>query len=203
MPLDRLRDECRKKGIHRLVITDHNSIDGAVLAYQLDPQLFIIGEEIMTSQGELLAAPLKERVPPGLSPGETIEILKSQGAFIAVAHPFDMMRSGHWEMDNLLKILEDIDAIEVFNSRCIAREANQQAHDFVQQHDLAVIVGSDSHTLGEVGASTLQLPYFTDPDSLRLALKSAILKTRLSSPWVHFQSSYARWRKKTRPTQLN
>ncbi|MEN6410498.1 MAG: PHP domain-containing protein, partial [Anaerolineaceae bacterium] len=59
---------CRKRGIDRIVITDHNQIEGALRAYDLDPQRVIPGEEIMTRDGELLAAFVTRRVPPDLAP---------------------------------------------------------------------------------------------------------------------------------------
>ena len=83
---------CRRKGIDRIVITDHNTTCGALAAQALDPQRVIIGEEIMTTQGELLAAFIQEEIPPGLTPMQTIERLKEQGAFISVSHPFDHYR---------------------------------------------------------------------------------------------------------------
>ena len=115
---ERLVKTCRRKGIDRVLVTDHNTIAGARAAQELDPELTIVGEEIATTRGELLAAYVTEEVPAGLSPQETIRILKGQGAFISVSHPFDIYRSGHWKEGDLLEILPDIDAIEVFNSRC-------------------------------------------------------------------------------------
>ena len=44
----------RRKGLNRLVITDHNSITGALEAREIDPELVIVGEEIMTTSGEIL-----------------------------------------------------------------------------------------------------------------------------------------------------
>ena len=41
----------RRKGIDRVVVTDHNSIAGAREAQAIDPELIIIGEEIMTTKG--------------------------------------------------------------------------------------------------------------------------------------------------------
>jgi predicted metal-dependent phosphoesterase TrpH len=193
--IEKLREECIKKGIQRLVVTDHNNIEGAIIAQQLDPVLFITGEEIMTQEGELLAIFVKERIQPGLTASETIGILRSQGAFISVAHPFDSARSGYWGADNLDKILPSIDAIEVFNARCIAKDANKQARQYAENHNLLVTVGSDAHTLGEVGQSTLTLPDFSNVESLKAALKVAELDVHMSSPWVHFYSSYARWKK--------
>ncbi|MEK6222157.1 MAG: PHP domain-containing protein, partial [Chloroflexota bacterium] len=67
-------------GIDKLVITDHNTIAGAQAAHDIDPQRVIIGEEIYTQQGELLAAFVKEEIPKGLSAKETIARLKDQDA---------------------------------------------------------------------------------------------------------------------------
>jgi predicted metal-dependent phosphoesterase TrpH len=196
--IEKLTLACHKKAIQRLVITDHNSIAGAKYAYQLNPELFIVGEEIMTLYGELLGFFLQEAIPGGLSAIDTIDRLRSQGAFISVSHPFDTLRAGHWRPEDLESILPYIDAIEVFNSRCMDGKANTQASEFAIQHNLLATVGSDSHTLGEIGRSTLTLPDFVDAMSLKAALKTAQRNIRLSSPWVHFYSSYARWYKKRR-----
>ncbi len=114
-----LVETCRRKGIDRVIITDHNSIAGAQAAQVLDPELVIVGEEIMTTRGEILAAFVQDEIPAGLSPQETIHRLKEQGAFISVSHPFDKLRSGGWKEDDLLEILPLVDAIEVFNSCCM------------------------------------------------------------------------------------
>jgi predicted metal-dependent phosphoesterase TrpH len=186
---------CRKKGIQRLVVTDHNAIVGALQAHELDPTLFIVGEEIMTQQGELLAIFVQELVPAGLPASEAIALLRSQGAFISVSHPFDSARSGHWRTEDLLSITPKIDAIEIFNSRCISPNSNILAADFSYKHHLPGTVGSDSHSLREVGTSTLTLPDFHDAATLKSALMMAEPHVRLSGPWVHFYSIYARWRK--------
>ena len=123
--VEQLLSACRQKGIDRLVITDHNSAAGAFLAAEIDPDLVIPGEEILTQKGELLAAYIKEEIPSGLSSKETIEILREQGAFISVAHPFDRLRKGHWALPDLQEIAPLVDAIEVFNARSMSRDFNQ------------------------------------------------------------------------------
>lgn len=181
----------RKKGIDRLIITDHNSIEGAVAAHALDPELVIVGEEIMTTRGEILAAFVKEEIPVGLSPQETIRRLKEQGAFISVSHPFDEMRQGGWQEDDLLTILPEVDAIEVFNSRCMLPRFNVRAQAFAEQHHVAGTVGSDAHGAFEVGRSLLLLEPFTGPDEMRTVIGRGIPKVRWSSWWVHLVSRYA------------
>ena len=64
---ERLVKACRRKGIDRVVVTDHNTITGARAAQALDPELVIVGEEIKTTRGEILAAFVTEDVPAGLS----------------------------------------------------------------------------------------------------------------------------------------
>jgi predicted metal-dependent phosphoesterase TrpH len=186
---------CLQKGIQKLVVTDHNTISGALQAHRLDPERFIIGEEIMTQQGELLGIFISEEIPPGLPAGETIAMLRCQGAFISVSHPFDNQRKGHWKLADLDAILPYIDAIEVFNSRCLLPRSNLEALAYSEQHHLLGTVGSDAHSLGEIGTATLSLPEFSNSTSLKQALAISIPHTRLSSPWVHFYSRYAAWRK--------
>jgi predicted metal-dependent phosphoesterase TrpH len=103
----------RRRGIDRLIITDHNTTAGAMIAKDLDPELVIVGEEIMTTKGEILAAYVAEEIPAGLSPQEVLKHLRDQGAFISVSHPFDSMRAGGWKESDLLEILPFVDAIEV------------------------------------------------------------------------------------------
>ncbi len=185
----------RRKGVDRLVVTDHNTIQGALAAREIDPQRVIVGEEIMTQQGELLAVFVQEQVPAGLAPQQAIGLLKEQGAFISVSHPFDKMRKGHWELQDLLKILPDLDAIEGFNARCWSKNYNQIALDFAREHQLLVTAGSDAHAPFEVGMATLTIPDFSNPDELRRALQEAQPHFHQSGLWVHFFSRFARLQK--------
>jgi hypothetical protein len=193
---------CRRKGIDRIVITDHNTTRGALAAQALDPQRVIIGEEIMTTQGELLAAFIQQEIPPGLTPMQAIERLKEQGAFISVSHPFDHYRAGYWKQSDLEKIIPYVDAIETFNARCMSTQANQHAQVFAQQHQLAGTAGSDAHAIFELGRAVMLLPEFNTADELRALIRQARFKTRLSSPLVHFYSRYAVWAKKIFPNLL-
>jgi len=186
----------RRKGIDRLVITDHNSIWGAREAQAIDPDLVIVGEEIMTTKGEILAAFVQEEIPARLSPQETIKLLKEQGAFISVSHPFDELREGGWKESDLLEILPLVDAIEVYNSRCMFPRFNRRARAFAERHNLAGTVGSDAHAAFEVGRSLLLLDQFTGADGLRNVIRGAKIRVRWSPWWFHLISRYASMKKK-------
>jgi predicted metal-dependent phosphoesterase TrpH len=188
---------CLRKGLGRVVVTDHNTIDGALEAYHLDPIHVIVGEEIMTTCGELLAAFVKEKIPAGLSPRASIQLLREQEAFISVSHPFDKYRNGSWSLENLIPIFPLVDAIEGFNARCMWREANSQAKSFAGSHDMAMTAGSDAHAAFELGVATVWLQPFENADDLRKKIHQGRITARQSAWWVHLVSSYAKHHKAT------
>jgi predicted metal-dependent phosphoesterase TrpH len=189
--LERLLPAAKKRGIDRLIITDHNSIEGALEARKIDPDRIIIGEEILTTRGELLASFVQEEIPAGLEPKEAIHRLREQGAFISVSHPFDRVRHG-WALDDLLEITPLVDAIEVFNARCRSDRLNDLSKNYAKEHHLAGTVGSDAHVPFEVGRAVLNLPYFYDADSLRKVIYKGKAEVHLSSPLIHLTSWFAK-----------
>ena len=198
--LDRLPLICQREGIDRLAVTDHNTAKAALEMARMYPMLIIPGEEIMTTEGEILAWYVKEEIPGNLTPLETMSRLREQGAVIGVSHPFDRYRKGAWKLDALLRIVEEIEVIEVFNSRCLHQEDNARALEFAQQHGKLMSCGSDAHLPIEYGSSTLRTrPFANHADGLRQALKEGQRHGRLSSPLVHFGSTYAKWVKRIVP----
>jgi len=184
---------CQRKGIDRLAVTDHNTLRGALEMRALAPELVIVGEEIMTTQGELLAYFVKEEIPRGLSPVETINRLRAQGAAISVSHPFDRLRQGAWREADLAAILPLVDAIEVFNSRCIYPEDNDRALAFARKNAKLGTVGSDAHWHSEFGCAVLRVPQPpTSGAEFVAALAVAESVTRRSSPLIHLTSTFAK-----------
>lgn len=191
--------KARQIGLDRLIVTDHNSMGGAFACRDIDPELVILGEEIMTTQGELLASFMTEEIPHSLSPMEAIRRLREQGAFISVSHPMDAHRG--WKKEDLLQILPHVDALETFNSRCMSATYNEQALAFALEHNLPGTVGSDAHVTRELGRAILELPPFNSAAELRAVIRDARPLVRLSSPAIHFTSRYAVFKKKLFPRQ--
>ncbi len=193
--IEHLIKASKARGIERLVITDHNTIRGALLAQQAAPEYVIVGEEIETSDGgEILAAFVKEEVPGRLSYKEAMNRLKEQGTFISLSHPFDYQRKG-WQPEVLQDLADVVDAIEIFNSRAMHPRINQQAELFAERFNLAGTAGSDAHTLREAGRARLILPEFSNANELRNIVKEGIVTGVLSSPWIRFSSRWAVWYK--------
>lgn len=191
----------RERGINRLVVTDHNSIRGALRCKELDPELIIVGEEVQTSSSELLAAFVTREIPGDLEPKEAIARLRDQGAFISVSHPFDPHRG--WPLKDLLEIVDLVDAIEVFNARCYRPEWNLQAFEFAGEHNKPGTVGSDSHSVYEIGGAGILLPEFNSADELRVVIDHGKVDAELASPLVHLGSQYAKWVKNFLPAEKN
>lgn len=191
----KLINVARNRGIQRLAITDHNTIQGALYAKTIDPELIIIGEEILTTKGELLAFFVKEEIPKGLNPLEAISALRDQNAFISVSHPFDRLRHG-WELEDLREITPLIDAIEIFNARSFTTSINDKAKEYARENNLLGTVGSDAHLLVEVGTATQLVKPFSDRDTFKQSLLSSEPIEEYSSPTVRFGSTYAKLVKK-------
>jgi predicted metal-dependent phosphoesterase TrpH len=188
--LPRLLQAARRQGLDRLAITDHNTIVNALRAYEMAPDLVIIGEEIKTSAGELLAYFVSRPVVKNTPPMQAVQQLKEQGAFICLAHPFDSRR-GHWTEDELIPLLPFIDAVEVFNSRSFNPAANQAALQYAGTVHLPQLVGSDAHSLVELGLSTVELPPFHSAEELRSAIRKASLETQPLTTVAHIRANFS------------
>ncbi|PKO04657.1 MAG: histidinol-phosphatase [Chloroflexi bacterium HGW-Chloroflexi-3] len=181
----------RKRGLDKLVITDHNTIRGALYAKTLDPDLIIVGEEILTTRGELLAFYVKEEIPRGLEPVEAIKRLRDQNAFISVSHPFDRLRHG-WEVEDLIEITPLVDAIEIFNARSFITTINEAAKEYARVNNLRGTIGSDAHTLVEVGRAIQLIAPFTDSESMKQSFREPEYLTKSSSPMIRISSTSAK-----------
>ena len=196
VPFDAIIRMCQRRGVDRIAITDHNTADGALAMQKLAPDLVIVGEEIMTDRGEILGYFMRESIPAGLTPDETIHRLRDQGAVISVSHPFDRLRKGAWHEEDLLRIIDQVDAIEVFNSRCMFAEDNLKAQTFAEKHHLTGTVGSDAHTRIEYGRALNRMQPFEGASDFLYALRAGQQLNRYSSWFVHFNSKTAKWSKK-------
>jgi predicted metal-dependent phosphoesterase TrpH len=144
------------RGLTHLAVTDHDRIDAALRARDVAPDglTVIVGEEIKTFDGDLIAIFLDRVVPPGLSAVETIAAVREQGGLIGVPHPFDRMRGyGHKSGARLEEIADRVDWIEAYNARVLWGSANDKAAAFAREHGLPGVGASDSHTVMEVGVS--------------------------------------------------
>jgi predicted metal-dependent phosphoesterase TrpH len=184
----------RARGIDRVVVTDHNRLAGAQEAYALAPDLVIMGEEVQTSEGEFLAAYVTSEVPRGLPPLEALRLLREQGAFVSMSHPFDYQRSG-WSLATLEMLAPLVDAIETHNARVMNERFNHLAQKFARKWNLPGTAGSDAHHPSEIGRMVSRLQEFEDAESLKAAIRSAQSEGKVSSPFVHSYSMWARLRK--------
>lgn len=121
---------------------------------------------------------------------ETIAAIREQGGLISVSHPFDPMRG--WELAELEKIYDAIDALEVFNARNLKSAYNQKALAAAEREGLLYTAGSDAHTRLEIGRTRILLPEFSDSQSLKEALRLGTMIPRSSTALVRINSSFAR-----------
>jgi predicted metal-dependent phosphoesterase TrpH len=142
-----------------IAVTDHDEIDGAYAAQrhaQGTALQVIIGEEISTREGHVLAYFIHERIPPRMSARDTIAAIHAQGGLAVAAHPYDwMVRSlGRYGLARRAAGAErewEFDGIETMNASLRPRRANYQAALVAQQLGIPAVGGSDAHVVGTIG----------------------------------------------------
>jgi predicted metal-dependent phosphoesterase TrpH len=132
-----------------------------------------------------------------MNPFKVIELLRGQGAFISVSHPFDEFRSG-WPVELLKEIAPLVDAFETCNARVLNPRMNQAAVDFAAQYHLPGTAGSDAHDPYEVGRISLELPVFSNALELKQVIWQGTVVGKISPAWVHGFSVLAKAAKKMR-----
>ncbi len=147
-----LIERARTVGLHKLAITDHSEIEGALLAHEMAPDLIIVGEEAMTDQGEILCYYITDLIPRDLPLQDAINMVHAQGGICGPSHPLDPRRHGIG-VDNLVNYASQFDFIEVFNARTRDHSKNEMTQQITENLLRPMICCSDAHTLQEVGIS--------------------------------------------------
>lgn len=193
-----LVERAREVGLAKLAVTDHNTIEGAREAYALAPDLIIIGQEIDTDWGgELIAYFVQEQIPQDLPPAEAIKLLRAQGAVISISHPLDRLRNSAMGEKNTLALIDQVDALEVFNARCLLPADNRRAAALAARYGKLGTAGSDGHTLPEIGAAYVQLPPFKgNSAAFMAALAKGKAQGRTTGVLPHVRSTLAKRAKK-------
>jgi len=176
-----LVDHCIAQGLGAIAITDHNEVSGAQAAAALGkPITIIVGEEVKTTQGEVIGLFLKERIEPGLDMGETIAAIQEQGGLVYMPHPFDRLHTIP-DAATLLRHLDQIDILEVYNSRLLFDSFNDDALRFASKYNLIQAAGSDAHVLPGIGTAINRIPAFDGPEEFLLAMRQSEILRRPKS----------------------
>ncbi len=175
-PVATLLDTARARGLGAIAITDHNEISGALEASELAAGKglkVIVGEEVKTAeQGEVIGLFLTERIERGMTIEETIAEIRRQGGLVYVPHPFDRLHSVP-DYDNLLRVVEQIDILEVFNPRVALTAFNEEAERFAAKYRIVPGAGSDSHVAQGLGSVRVRIRDFDGPEEFLEAMRDA------------------------------
>ncbi len=194
-PLEKIVGRCLEIGINCIAICDHGTAEGALKMRDIAPFPVIVAEEILTPHGEIMGMFLEETIPSGLSVEQTISRIRAQGALVCIPHPFDTFRQSALGNNIIEKIAEQIDIIEVFNSRAFLPQDSAKALAFALKHGIAKSAGSDAHTLYEIGNTYVEMPEFNGRDDFLQALEKGKISGHRTNPLVHFASVWTRLKK--------
>jgi hypothetical protein len=183
-PVEVLLDAARKQGLGAIAVTDHNLVSGAHEAAAKAAEYgikVIVGEEVKTAdQGEVIGLFIEEEIPKGVTLQEAIADIRRQGGLVYVPHPFDRMHSVP-DYENMLDIVDEIDAIEIFNPRVAIGSFNEEAARFAHKYRIVAGAGSDSHVAQGLGSVRLRMPDFDGPEEFLASLAQAEISTKLGT----------------------
>lgn len=175
-----------ERGLSHLAITDHDTLDGALRARDVDHRelTIIVGQEARTTDGDLIALFVERPIRSGLSLADTAAAIREQGGLVGLPHPFDASRpslgAGRVRPAELAALAGLVDYVEVHNGRVSEPAANAYAAEFALKYDLPQVAVSDAHSEREVGTSaTILTPPLHDPAALLSSL------ARRGSLYVH------------------
>jgi glycosyltransferase involved in cell wall biosynthesis len=173
-PVEVLLATAREQRLGAIAVTDHNEIAGAHEARaKADGVKVIVAEEVKTAdQGEVIGLFIEEKIPRGLTLQETIAEIKRQGGLVYVPHPFDRLHAVP-DYEHMLAVLDDIDAIEVFNPRVAFKPFNEEAVRFAAKYRIAAGAGSDAHVPQGLGSVRIRMRDFDGPEEFIASLRDA------------------------------
>jgi len=188
MSLDHIIERCLARGINCIAIADHGTIEGAIEMQSRAPFPVIVAEEILTPHGEIMGMFLQETIPSGRSVEKTIAEIRAQDGLVCIPHPFDNFRPSALGGKILAEIMEQVDIVEVFNSRAFLHRHSTQAKNLALKYGIPGSAGSDAHTPYEIGNAYVEMPEFNGKDEFLQSLARGRVVGRRSNPLVHFNS---------------
>jgi len=172
----------KEKGLNGIAITDHDTLEGAKVAMNMQDDVIVIpGEEIKTKNGEILALGIHEAIPEDLPIEEAIDIVHLQEGLVYIPHPTVPFFGRLKETD--LRGL-NIDGLEVFSA--ISPFGDHYATKnmaIARRLGLSTIAGSDSHFSETVGDA------YTIIDAKDAKLRSILEALRLGRTELFCQPS--------------
>jgi len=192
LPFWLLYMRCVMNGITHITITEHNTIEGAIAFKRYcerkgEKVQVIVGEEIMTTAGEIIGLFLKKNISGGLSPEDTISEIKKQGGIVYVPHPYDEKRYKTVLKENYIEVLAPlIDCIEVHNGRNISPLYDMKQNEIAEKYNLRKVIGGDIHTFIEIGKDYIVSDIIPDtPDAFIKSIDSGRFVCAPCIPLAH------------------
>ncbi len=165
------------KALDYIAITDHDTIDFALIAQSKLGQRIIVGQEVTTSQGEIIGLFLSKKVSPGQTARSAAQDIRNQGGLVYIPHPFETVRSGITKSD-LDQISDLVDIVEVHNARAFFQNKGPMAATWARLNSKSIAASSDAHGLRGIGTTLTVLGEPPTAKNLVSQLTGARLTTK-------------------------
>ncbi|PKB72189.1 MAG: hypothetical protein BZY87_01640 [SAR202 cluster bacterium Io17-Chloro-G6] len=113
-----------------MAITGHDNIEGALAISAVASFPVIAREEVKSSAGDIIGIFLREEVPGGLRPLETVERIIGPGGLVLIPQPFDRVRPSALKFEALMQITPFVDLMVGYNGHTFLAADNNKGVDF-------------------------------------------------------------------------
>ena len=172
-----------------VAITDHDEIIGAKIFGRFLGRYgikTIIGQEIMSSQGEIIGLFISSTIPRELPARDTMLEIRRQGGLVYVPHPYDNVRwKSVLQLDAIEENLDLIHIMESSNGRNIEASYSEKQRTLVCRYNKVPATGSDAHVFFELGRNFHIMERFSTPEEFLLQLSRSTSCRSRCLPLTH------------------
>ena len=175
-----------------IAVTDHGEISGSYEARELAakrnyPFEVIVGMELNTQEGHLLAVFLEKPVANNQHLIDTIAAVHAQGGICIAPHPMSPFSESinHKDMETILHSCDPeiyFDGIETFNATIMGSVSNHRAKKINEKYKLAETGSSDAHFLISISSGLTLFPGRTAGDLRRSILERTTMPMKGPTP---------------------
>jgi len=165
-----------ERGLDYIAVTDHDRIDVAQELHHAFGDHIIVGEEVTTTDGEIIGLYLRKLVPSGMNLKQTVQAIHQQQGLVYIPHPFETVRKG-LSFDALHAVAGLVDIIEIRNGRAVFQNQSEDALHWAIMHGVPGAASSDAHGPQGWGKTYSRLDEMPTRETLARLLERATYAT--------------------------
>lgn len=182
--LEDFENAINSEKIDKVAITDHDYIHEAlVIQKKLGEEKIIVGQEITTKEGEIIALFIKKFIPTGLTAKRVCELIHSQGGIVYLPHILSPKGLQEETLEEIKPFIHVVEGYNGWRHRSLAKpflseKVNEKAQEWAKDNNIPFVSSSDAHYPANIGRCYTTMEDFSDSESFLKSLKGDLNLTK-------------------------